>query len=106
MDLRTLASAALLATLPVVGSAQTPQPKAPGPTPREVVSAPKGAVGIKVEWIVRYHHLYADIQADGRVGQSRVAYEWRDQVGGSDPVLIIGPSLQDTRFFAPAGSAI
>jgi len=106
MRFRTFLFVAALATWPSAAGAQTPAPKQSVLTPREVVDAPKEAVGAKVTWTVRYHHVFAEIQADGKVGESRVAYEWRDPFGVSEPVLIIGPSLQDTRFIGPAGSAI
>jgi TonB family protein len=71
---------------PVAAGAQTSNSRESALTPRQVVDAPKEATGAKV-------------------GESRVAYEWRDPFGLSEPVLVIGPSLQDTKFIAPAGSS-
>ena len=91
---------------PGVAAAQLTADQQAALTPAQVVDAPKDAIGARVTWTVRYHHMYADVQADGKVAHSRIAYEWRDPFGLSAPILIIGPALEDTRFTGPAGSAI
>jgi TonB family protein len=106
MRFRALVITTVLTGFPVAAAAQLSPAQQAALTPRQVVDAPKVAIGAKVEWKVVYHHVYADVQDDGKVAHSRIAYEWRDPFGMSAPVLVIGPSLEETKVRAAAGSSI
>src|SRR5262245_56070728 len=97
MRFRAIVIAAVIA-LPFASVSQAQDLKATGPTPQQVLDAPKDTVGANVVWVVRYRNVLVDLQPDGKIANSRIIYEWSDSSGGRPPVLVLGPSLQETRF--------
>ncbi len=96
------ASVAAFLLLAAVASAQTPTPTpAPiqtGPSPREVVDAPKAHAGAPVSWVVRFHSILIDFAPNRSVENDRVVYEWRDESGAWSGRFVIGPPIKQTRW--------
>lgn len=84
-----------------LATAQTPPERSAtvlsGPSPQQVLDSPRAHIGGSVQWVVTYSCVLIEVDKDGRVSASQIAYDWRD-ISGSASVLIVGPSLEQTRW--------
>ena len=93
-------SLSLLLAAAASAQTSTPAPTATqtGPSPREVVDAPKTHAGAAVSWVVRFHSLLIDFAPNRTVENDRVVYEWRDESGAWSGRFVIGPPVRQTRW--------